>query len=188
MEEFEIKFLEVNVPELEKKLVSIGAEKVGEYDYSRMLLDYPDARLNRAHSWLRLRTDGSHTTLAYKNSQKLDKDNVEVGMQEIEIVVDDYQKTSEILKNIGLEVMREEKNRRVRYKKSAVIFDIDFWPGIPAYLEIEAPSFAEAKEAASELGFESSKGLICTPAKVYASYGYNVHDYSSITFDGFVKK
>ncbi len=188
MEEFEIKFLEVDVPELEKKLLEIGAVKTGEYDYSRALFDYSDTRLNKNHSWVRLRTDGNHTTLTFKSSGKFDKDNSDVAMQEIETTVDSYDKTSEILKNIGLEIMREEKNKRVRYKKGKVVFDIDLWPQIPPYIEIEAESFEEARKAAAELGFDPTKGLNCTPAKVYADYGINVHDYSLITFDKMIKK
>ena len=183
MEEFEIKFLEVDVPKLEKKLLETGAEKIGEYDYSRMLLDYPDFRLNENHSWLRLRTNGKETTLAYKADIK-DK----LGVQEIEVVVDDYEKTYKLLKSLGLVVKREEKNKRIRYKKGEAVFDIDFWPGIPPYLEVEANSIKEAREAANELGFNGDKGLICSASAIYAKYGYNTQDYSSITFEGFVKK
>jgi adenylate cyclase class IV len=66
MEEFEIKFLEVDVPELEKKLLAIGAKKTGEYYYSTALFDYPDFRMDKDHAWLKLRTDGKETTLSYK--------------------------------------------------------------------------------------------------------------------------
>jgi hypothetical protein len=54
MEEFEIKFLEVDVPKLEKKLFEIGASKVGEYDYTRTNFDYPDLRMKSRHGWVRL--------------------------------------------------------------------------------------------------------------------------------------
>ncbi|HTE48729.1 MAG TPA: hypothetical protein VK675_02390 [Candidatus Paceibacterota bacterium] len=50
MEEFEIKFLEVDVLKLEKKLLEIGANKVGEYAYSRALFDYPDLRMKKVDS------------------------------------------------------------------------------------------------------------------------------------------
>ena len=192
MEEFEIKFLEVDVPKLEKKLLEIGAVKVGEYNYSRMLLDYPDFRLNKNSSWVRLRTDGNETTLAYKERIKDpdDKDGIkDFGMKEIEVVVDEYNKTYEFLKSIGFIINREEKNKRVRYQKGKAIFDIDFWPGIPPYLEVEADSLKEAQKAADQLGFDGKSGLICPGGGgIYKHYGYNTRDYSSITFEGFVKK
>ncbi len=191
MEEFEIKFLEVDVAELEKKLRGIGAEKVAEYNYSRALFDYPDFRMNKVESWIRLRTDGKETTLTYKQSIKEKEDDMnskDVGMKEIEVIVDNYEKTFEILKAIGLVVKREEKNRRIRYKKDDVVFDIDSWPFIPTYLEIESSSYEKAEKVARELGFNPEIGLIGTAATVYKKYGINKDEYSSITFEKMIKK
>ena len=191
MEEFEIKFLEVNVPELEKKLISIGAEKVGEYNYHRIIMDYPDKRLHADHSWIRLRTDGEKTTLTYKQAQmgeKKDRFIGHVGMKEIEIEVEGYEKTFELLKAIGLIVKMEEKNKRIRYRLQDITFDIDFWPEIPAYLEIESTSYEKVKNAANKLGFDSEKGIIGTAGTVYKKYGIDIDEYASITFEGFVKK
>ncbi len=197
MEEFEIKFLEVDVPELEKKLLSFGAEKVGEYDYHRAIFDYPDWRMDEKHSWLRLRTDGKparaggETTLTYKErigAKSKDASIRDEGMKEIEVIVSDYEKTYELLKAIGLVTKREEENRRIRYKKGGVVFDIDFHPQIPPYLEVEASSLKEAQEAASELGFDLEKSLICSSKQIYKKYGINVDDYSLLTHEGLVKK
>jgi|SRR3989344_3078620 len=191
MEEFEITFLEVDVPELEKKLLSIGAKKVGEYDYKRLLMDYPDFRLNENHSWLKLRTDGEETTLSYKQRLGVKSDDGSIpddGMKEIEIVVDDFQKTFELLKALGFIIKREAENRRIRYKKGNAVFDIDFWPQIPTYLEVEADSMKAAEDAAKELGLDPSKGLICSPQQVYKRYGIDLNDYYSMTFKEFIKK
>lgn len=191
MQEFELKFLDVNVPELEKKLLGIGAKKVGDFDYSRALFDYPDFRMNKVESWIRLRTDGKETTLTYKKSIKEipdDRNSKDVGMEEIEVNVSSYDKTYALLKAMGLVVKREEKNKRTRYEKGDVVFDIDSWPFIPTYIEIESSSYEKAKVAASELGFDAEGGMIGTAAHVYKKYGFNKDEYSSITFEGMVKK
>ncbi len=191
MEEFEIKFLEVNTEELQKELLAMGAKKVGEYDYTRVILDYPDFKMDKNNSWLKLRTDGKETTLSYKQRQGVKSDDGSIsdeGMKEIEIVVDDYQKTLELLKAVGLVVKREQKNKRLRYQKDNVVFDIDFWPKIPPYVEIESGSLEEAKTAAEELGFDPQKGLIGSPDEVYRKYGIDLGEYAYITFDKFIKK
>lgn len=191
MQEFEIKFLEVDVPELEKKLLEIGAKKTSEYDYSRIIFDYPESDMYKRGGWIRLRTDGKEATLTYKESikEKLDDGNMKnVGMKEIEIVVDDYERTNELLKAIGLVKKVEEKNKRIRYAKGDVTFDIDFWPFIAPYLEIESSSFEKVKNAANELGFDPEVGIIGSAGSIYKKYGYNTDDYSSITFEGMIKK
>ncbi len=191
MEEFEITFLEVDVPDLEKKLASIGAQKIGEYNYSRALFDYPDFRMNNRHAWLRLRTDGKETSLTYKERigvQSRDGSISDEGMKEIEVEVSNFEGTYKILQSVGFVVKREEQNRRIRYKKGNTYFDIDSWPMIPTYLEVESRSIAEARESAKELGLDPNAGLIFSPKQAYAKYGYDMDDYSSITFEKFVKK
>jgi len=191
MEEFEIKFLEVDVPELKKKLLEIGAKKVGEYDYRRMLLDYPDNKMGDMHAWIRLRTDGKESTLTYKQRLGVKSNDGSIqdeGMKEIEVVIDSYEKTFELLKAIGLVVKRKEGNRRIRYKKDDTVFDIDFWPFIPPYIEVESSSLKKVKDAAIELGFDPKVGIIGTAGAVYKKYGYDKDNHSSITFEGMIKK
>lgn len=189
MEEFEIKFLEVDVPELEKKLVKIGAKKVDEYDYTRVLMDYPDGRMKGVHSWIRLRTDGKETTLTYKQRLGVkSNDSSDDGMKEIEIVVESYDNTLELLKAIGLVIIREEKNKRLRYEREDVVFDIDSWPFIPTYIEIESTTLTKAKEAARELDFNPEAGIVGTAGMVYKKYGFDKDEYSHITFEGMIKK
>lgn len=191
MEEFEIKFLEVDVLALEKKLLGIGAKKVGEYDYRRAMFDYPDWRLDKEHAWLRLRTDGKETTLTYKQRlgvKSRDGSIPDEGMKEIEVTVGDYQKTFQIFQSMGFIVKLKVENRRIRYEKDNIVFDIDFYPGIPPFVEIETDSLEKVKEASRELGFNPDEGLICSPTQVYNKYGINLDEYSSITFEKFVKR
>ena len=191
MEEFEVTFLEIDVGAVEKKLLEIGAEKKGEYHYKRALFDYPDFRMNQKHSWLRLRTNGTETTLAYKERlgvQSGDGGVSDEGMKEIELNVDSYDKTHELLKAVGFVIKREEENKRIQYKKGDTTFDIDSWPQIPTYLEVESSSLEEARKVARLIGFNPEDGLIFSPKQAYQKYGYNLDDYSSITFDKFTKK
>ncbi len=186
MEEFEITFLEVDMPKLEKDLLRIGAIKVGDYNFRRALFDYPDLQMERKDSWLRLRTDGQVTTLAYKSRSEAKYSDG--GTKEIEIVVDDYQKTHDLLSALGFVVKREEENKRTKYKKGETIFDIDSWPMIPTYLEIESTSIKDAQDSAVELGFDLKDSLILSPKEGYLKYGIDISQYSLITFEKTVKK
>lgn len=192
MEEFEIKFLEVNVSELEQKLIAIGARKIGTLEYKRVLFDDPKFTLNENNEWIRVRTDGKEATLSYKKQIGVKANDGSIpdeGMKEIEVVVDNYQKTCEILKSIGFIVRQEAENTRLRYQKEDITYDIDFWVNIPPYVEIESSiSLENAKAAARELGFDLGQGLICSVKQVYKKYGYDIDDYYFIGPKGMVKK
>ena len=63
MEELEIKYLDIDKGKLEKKLNELGATKVADYHYRRIVFDYPDFRI--------VITPNSHSTSrsnAYRTS------------------------------------------------------------------------------------------------------------------------
>lgn len=186
-----MKFLEVDVPKLEEKLIGIGAKKVGEYDFHRAIFDYSDWRMDKEHAHLRIRTDGKESTMTYKQRIGVKSSDGSIhddGMKEIEIKISDYNKAYELLKVLGFVVKREEENKRIKYAKDDVIFDIDSWPQIPTYMEIESTSLEKVKSAALELGLKPQDGFICTASVIYKRYGINKNEYSYISFDKMIKK
>jgi len=191
MEEIEVKFLDIDVASLTKQLKKIGAKKVGSYFYKRRVFDYPDLRLNALHAWVRLRDEGDKITLAYKQRQGViasDGKSNDVSMKEIEVEVSDFDETAELLRAIGLKEKFYEENKRIRYKKGATEFDIDTWPKIPTYLEIEAKSWAGIDRAIKELGLDPEKKKIFSTHQVYKLYGIEEFDYSRVAFDKMVKQ
>lgn len=190
-EEIEVKFLDVNIEELEKKLESIGATKVKEYFYRRRVFDYPDYRLNKAHSWLRLRDEGERIALAFKQrleTKSHDGTSNDAGMKEIEIVVNDFDKTAELLLTLGFIEKFYQENKRIRWIKDDIEFDIDICPEIKPYLEIEAKSWGEIDKAIQWLGFNPEDKKIFSTQQIYKLYGINEDDYKIMAFSGLVKK
>ena len=191
MEEFEIKFLEVDVPELEKKLLAIGAKKVGEYFFRRRHFDYPDLHLDKKGEWIRVRDEGEKITMAHKKISNFDqnkKDRRDVIIEEQEIVVSDFDAACKILFAAGLMEKNYIESKRIRYVKDGIEYDIDIFPKLPPYLEIEGKSIESVREAASELGFDLEKAVRYTAAQMYKDRGMNLHDYQIVTFEKFVKK
>ena len=92
--EYEIRILEVDVENLTRKLENLGAKKVGDWFQKRYVYDFVPKRENQ---WIRLRTNGEKTTLTYKN---IEKDAID-GTKELEIEVDNFEKTNEMLEILG---------------------------------------------------------------------------------------
>ena len=190
-EEIEIIFLEVDVPALEARLLDIGAQKVGDIFYQNIAFDYPDFRLDADNSWIRVRDDGKQAELSYKKRlgvSSQDGSTDDEGMEEIELKIDDYEKAKEFFLKIGLVEKHEMEKKRVRWEKDGVTFDIDTWPEIPTFLEIEANSWDDVDKGIEWLGLNKEDGRICSATQVYRIYDINLNHYQKIRFDGLVKK
>jgi len=158
--EYEVRILEINKEEIIKKLESLGATKLGDWDQKRYVYD-----LNPKHEgkWIRLRTNGETTTLTYKF---VEKDTID-GTKEIEIIVDDFKKTDELLNAIGFYHRGYQENKRIRYQLDGVEIDIDTWPMIPTYLELEANFEEEINNMIKKLGLEHAKITTLSPQDIY---------------------
>ena len=191
MEEIEVKFLNINPKLIEKKLKDIGAKKIFEKLYRRRVFDYPDLRLDYQGAWVRLRDEGDKKTLTFKQRIGIkthDGKTSDKTMEEVEVEISDLEKTAEILSKIGLREKHYVENRRIRYQLGNIEFDIDSFPKLEPYLEIEASSWQEIDKAIKLLGLNPKNKKIFSTYQVYRLKGINVNDYKEVTFKKMIKK
>lgn len=97
----------------------------------RYVYDFNPINKNK---WIRLRTDGKTSTLTIK--EIVDKNEID-GTNEIEIEVSSFENANKILNELGYVARNYQENKRIKYTLDGVEIDIDFWPLIPPYVEIE---------------------------------------------------
>lgn len=173
--EYEVRVLEIDVEKLIKKLEKLGAKKVGDWNQRRYAYDLDKSSKNR---WIRLRTNGEETTLTYK--EILDK-TID-GTNEIEFEVKDFEVVNEFLQKIGFTNGRYQENHRIRYILNNVELDIDTWPMIPTYLEIEGKNEKEVYDMIKLLDLENEKIVTDDVSEVYKSYGNDVRYIKNLKF------
>lgn len=191
MEEIEVKFLNIDPLKIENKLKEIGAKKVFEKIYRRKVFDYPDLRFDKRGAWIRLRDEGDKITLTFKQRigvKTHDGTINDKSMEETQIEVNDFEKTAKFLTKIGFIEKFLEENKRIRYQLDDIEFDIDFWPQLEPYLEIEAPSWGKVDEAIKLLGLNPEDKKIFSTYQIYQLKGIDENDYQEITFKRMVKK
>ena len=71
--------------------------------------------------------------------------------------VEDFYKANEFLKKIGFENRSYQENERIQYILNDVEIDIDSWPMIPAYMEIEGKSEEAVLNMKKILNIDESK-------------------------------
>lgn len=153
--EFEVRFLEIDVAATKKKLLALGAQDKGEVLLRETIIYDKDLEWLQSHQVIRIREKGDEVEVTYKRHAKLKT----LGSTEIEFQVDSAQRAAEIFEAIGLQVYRKQEKRRHTFKLGKITFDIDTWPKIPAYIEIEGESQAVIKKAALSVGFDWSKAV-----------------------------
>lgn len=174
--EYEIRILEINKNEIIKRLEELGAEKIGEFEQKRYVYDLKPVQKSK---WIRLRTNGKTTTLTYKDivSNTID------GTKEVEIEVDDFNKTNELLECIGFNSRSYQENKRVQYILNGVEIDIDSWPMIPTYLEIEGNAEKEVIDVVEILGVNKSKLTALNCEDIYREiYGIDIVGMKELKF------
>ena len=86
----------------------------------------------------------------------LDKNSIG-GTLELEIEVSDFEKTNLILEELGYHHINYQENKRTTYSLDGVNFDIDSWPFIPTYVEIEGYNEEIVKEMITRLNLDNEK-------------------------------
>ena len=158
MQEIETKVLEVNVEEIKQKLKSLGAK---EMQNTRLVIDWyslKDIQGNNHPWYLRIRTasDGRNE-ISWKSLPKIigntrHSDEINVGVSNAVLA-------GKLFEVIGLSNYAHQEKDRVSFKLEKWNFDIDQYPGMPAYLEIEGHSHEHVQEAIKLLGLESHTSI-----------------------------
>ncbi len=183
--EIEIRFKEINVDEIKTRLLKNGFEDLSE-DFFTEIVFYDKALewvKNRKiqTTYVRLRKTKAGILLTYKNHRQ-DVKTVEAA--EIEFYVSSLEAARDFLKAINLTDFRTQEKKRHSFKKDNVIVDIDTWPQVPTYLEIEGPSEHALKNTAELLGLNWADAIYENAGNLIEKYyGLKVSTMSKYTFD-----
>ncbi|WP_283137790.1 class IV adenylate cyclase [Rhizohabitans arisaemae] len=175
--EYEAKALEVDPEKVRQLIDEAGGEQVSDRQLQRRYVyDTIPALVGK---WVRLRDTGQTVTLCVK---QILSDEVD-GTHETEVVVSDFAEAHALLQLAGLAPRTYQENYRTSYRLGAVRLEVDEWPSIPPYLEVEADSEDEVWAAAARLGIARESLTSINTTEVYAQYGIDLHAIDSLRFE-----
>lgn len=178
--EIEVKFLEINKSELIAKLQALGATDLGEDKITEQIFYDRAGKWKEELKFARIRKTRKETVFTYKHT--LEKSLS--GVQEIEFKITEPEKVAAFLAAIDITMYRQQEKIRLKFKLGEVTVDIDTWPKVPTYVELEGPDENSVKTAADQLGFDWSKGRFGTAAEVIEEvYKMPVRSYKFFTFE-----
>ncbi len=154
-QEIETKVLDINPAEIQEKLTALGASKLQE---TRLAVDWfhPIGTEEGKDEWfLRIRSNsaGKHE-VTWK--AVLAVEGIARTCKEINFMIEEPEKLADLFAELGLEKYGHQEKDRISYALRDWRFDLDHYPGMPPYLEIEGTSEAHIKEAMKLLGVENN--------------------------------
>ncbi|MBW2971968.1 CYTH domain-containing protein [Candidatus Woesearchaeota archaeon] len=154
MKEIEVKILDMDPEKMVAKLKDVGAEKVEAGLVNVTYFDYPDDRLMKAGSFIRVRSFGHRVELVLKHHISSGDHKI---MEEIETTVGDYDVAVRLFDSLGMKKFGDHEKYRATYRLGNVRFEMDKHPSVPWLMEVEAPTEAEVEEGVKRLGLDMSQ-------------------------------
>ncbi len=164
MQEKEVKVLNIDKDEIEKKLINIGAKLIKDENQVNYRFETEDAFLKKTHNgYLRIRVTKNllngetKNTLTFKRSLK--RNTVRVN-EETETEVSNWENTAKILGLLGYKQKRPGYKHRRSYIYDNITFEIDTWDELTyskPYLEIEMYSEEDLEKAIKLLDLDRSQ-------------------------------
>jgi len=178
-QEYETQVLDIDQKAIISKLRSLGAREEPEVLQRRWVYDIDPCTASSTGEWVRLRQVGNRKpTITYKN--KSGKELCDT--KEIEVEVDDFEKTAAILSKLKPEGRYYQENKRHKFVLRQIEFTLDSWPMIPTYLEIEGKNEDKVHEGLRILGLtDMDSGHIGTIA-IYKKYRIDLHSMDKLIF------
>lgn len=165
--EHEAKILDIDPEAAKQLIIDKGGQKLGDKFMRRYVYDIVAGDQSK---WIRLRDTGDDTTLTVK---EITSDAID-GTHEIEVGVDDFAATNALLGMLGFAPKSYQETKRTSFILDGAQVEIDTWPQIPTYMEIEAGSKDEVVRVAGLLGYTEDDLTGENTIKVYARYGIDL--------------
>jgi len=176
--EIETKVLDIDKEKVIEKLISLGAQKIQE---TRLVVDwyrFEGIKEGEDPWFLRIRSnsEGKYEVTWKAKSEIL---GVSRKHKEINFFTQEPEKLSDLFEEIGLEKYAHQEKDRISFSFKNYNFDIDSYPGMPSYLEIEGDSEESIKEAITLLNLEGNrtwgKGERILIQEIYNLDWYKMH-------------
>jgi adenylate cyclase class 2 len=164
MKEREVKVLNIDKEEIEKKLINIGAKLIKDENQINYRFDTDDGILKKTYNgYLRIRITKNllngeiKNTLTFKRGLKRSVLRIN---EETETEISDWENTAKILELLGYKQKRPGYKHRRSYKYENITFEIDTWDEdtySKPYLEIEMTSEEDLEKAIILLDLDRSQ-------------------------------
>lgn len=136
---------------------------------------------NNSKKWIRLRQTNETTTLTVKHILADNGTRIQQ-MLETEMVVPSIKEANDLLEALGYSHKCYQEKRRISYMLNDHEIDIDTWPGLPTYMEIEGKNEKDLQDFLQLIGYSIEDTISCTVDEIYKKNGIDILDIRELKF------
>ena len=133
------------------------------------------------NKWLRLRQSNDKVMLTSKHILEKNKTNFQ-NVVETEIEVSSLEETNLLLESLGLAKRNYQEKTRYSYKYKSAEIEIDIWPLLKPYIEIECDDENTINEIVVLLGVSDKEIVSLNTEQLYKRINIDVHSMSELKF------
>lgn len=133
------------------------------------------------NKWLRLRQSNDKVMLTSKHILEKNKTNFQ-NVLETEIEVSSLEETNLLLESLGIAKRSYQEKIRYSYKYKSAEIEIDIWPLLKPYIEIECDDENTINEIVELLGVSDKEIVSLNTEQLYKRINIDVHSMSELKF------
>lgn len=138
------------------------------------------------NKWVRLRQTNGKTTITIKHIlnpeiQSSEESRIQK-LMETEMEVPSIEDANSMLEQLGFSFRNYQEKNRATYNVDGVEVDIDSWPLIPTYVEIENDSEDTIQDTVKKLKLQNHEIVSCNTTDVYKKYGIDLYQFRELRF------
>lgn len=150
--EYEVKFTGVDHQQIRDALRAAGASLQTPERTMRRAVYGGEANPGMRCTYGRIRDEGDVITMSAKFSAT---NNAIDSQKEAVIRIDDFESAHAILDAFGLVMTDHQENKRETWRcQDGTLVELETWPDLPPYLEIEGPSIEAIQQVAAHLSLD----------------------------------
>ena len=133
------------------------------------------------NKWIRLRQNNNKSVLTLKHILEKNTSNFQ-NVLEIEFEVSSLDEANLFLENVGIAKRSYQEKIRYSYLYKNAEIEIDIWPLIKPYMEIECDDENLINEIVEKLGLKNNEIVSLNTEQLYKRIGIDVHSMSELKF------
>ncbi|MCX6784523.1 MAG: CYTH domain-containing protein [Candidatus Komeilibacteria bacterium] len=170
--EVEIKILNIDKKKIKSLLKKSGAKQILKPNLMKeMYLESPAHE--RLYSAFRLRSEGKKNFLTLKLKKGTRESKKFQVRDELEVEIGDFNTAKKIIQLAGFKIFRKREKIREKYKLNKSEIEIDEYPKMKPYLEIETSSAKEMSYLIKILGISLKYATNKTATEIIRGAGLN---------------